>query len=351
MAQLPLVLTDWQYAALTGLILLVFALPFLLRLVEKNLEAFLFVAGLSAIVISGTWNAGSFLHLITEPLPITTMVLVFGLAFHYGRTRFDRILASLTRQLPLPLFLFSTVILLALLSSIITAIIAALLLVEIATHLKLSRTHEIRFVVFACFAIGLGAALTPVGEPLSTIVIGLLHVDFFYLFRLLGMYVIPLIVAIALAASFTGKQGKIHVLTDTEPERSDWAPWIRAGKVYVFVMALLMLGIGLVPLATRFITPLPAGGLYWANIVSAVLDNATLAAVEVTPTLATNQLLAILLGLLISGGMLIPGNIPNIIAADHLKIKSREWARVGVPTGLLLMTVVFFVWLAATNLG
>jgi predicted cation transporter len=44
-----------------------------------------------------------------------------------------------------------------------------------------------------------------------------------------------------------------------------------------------------------------------------------------------------LLGLLISGGMLIPGNIPNIIAAHALHIKSTEWARLGVPLGLIIM--------------
>jgi len=35
--------------------------------------------------------------------------------------------------------------------------------------------------------------------------------------------------------------------------------------------------------------------------------------------------------------MLIPGNIPNIIAAHALKIKSTEWARLGVPLGFVLM--------------
>jgi predicted cation transporter len=46
---------------------------------------------------------------------------------------------------------------------------------------------------------------------------------------------------------------------------------------------------------------------------------------------------------LIAGGMLIPGNIPNIIAAGKLHIKSREWARFGVPLGAALMLVFFLV--------
>ena len=47
--------------------------------------------------------------------------------------------------------------------------------------------------------------------------------------------------------------------------------------------------------------------------------------------------------LLISGGMLIPGNIPNIIAAGKLNIKSSEWARFGVPIGLIAMVIYFVV--------
>jgi Protein of unknown function (DUF1646) len=45
-----------------------------------------------------------------------------------------------------------------------------------------------------------------------------------------------------------------------------------------------------------------------------------------------------LLSLLISGGILIPGNIPNIIAAHALHIKSTEWAKLGIPLGLVIMT-------------
>ncbi len=42
------------------------------------------------------------------------------------------------------------------------------------------------------------------------------------------------------------------------------------------------------------------------------------------------QIQSVLIALLLSGGMLIPSNIPNIIAAEKLKISSREWAAVGL---------------------
>ena len=69
----------------------------------------------------------------------------------------------------LRLFLALTVITLGLVSSVITAIIAAIVLVTIVSVLHLDRKSEVRLVVLACYSIGLGAVLTPIGEPLSTI--------------------------------------------------------------------------------------------------------------------------------------------------------------------------------------
>ena len=56
------------------------------------------------------------------------------------------------------------------------------------------------------------------------------------------------------------------------------------------------------------------------------------------------QINAVLMGLLIAGGMLIPGNIPNIISAGKLGITSKEWAKLGVPLGLITMAI-YFVWI------
>jgi predicted cation transporter len=81
-------------------------------------------------------------------------------------------------------------------------------------------------------------------------------------------------------------------------------------------------------------------------MVSAILDNATLAAAEIGPSLSEAQIKSALLGLLISGGMLIPGNIPNIISAHALHIKSSEWAKLGVPLGLVIMSgTAVLLWL------
>ena len=114
---------------------------------------------------------------------------------------------------------------------------------------------------------------------------------------------------------------------------------VRSLKVYLFVMALIFLGGGFRPLIDAYFTRIPPLALFWANTVSAILDNATLAAAELGPSLSESQIKSALLGLLISGGMLIPGNIPNIIAAHALKIKSTEWARFGIPFGFVFMAV------------
>jgi predicted cation transporter len=60
--------------------------------------------------------------------------------------------------------------------------------------------------------------------------------------------------------------------------------------------------------------------------------------------MSLEQIKAMLMGLLISGGMLIPGNIANIVAANKLNITSREWSRLAVPLGLTLM-VIYYVWI------
>jgi predicted cation transporter len=237
---------------------------------------------------------------------------------------------------------------LGLLSSIITAIIAALFLVEIVTALRLNRDTEINLVIIACFAIGLGAALTPVGEPLSTIVIKTkLQEDFWYLFYQIGKYIIPGVIGLGIISMFfAGKKQEAEVLTPEQEKETLKDVGIRAFKVYIFVMALVFLGISFIPITEWYIKFLVPQMLYWVNTVSAILDNATLASAEITKSMSTLQLNSALMGLLIAGGMLIPGNIPNIIAANKLRITSKEWAKLGVPLGVVIMVAYFVILFA-----
>jgi len=249
---------------------------------------------------------------------------------------------------PLKVIVGASIIVLGLFSSIISAIIAALLLVEFITVLPLHRRAEVNLTIVACFAIGLGAALTPLGEPLSTIVVSKLsgapyHATFYYLLGLLASSVIPAVVALGIAGTFlvveqTEDTGESLTAEENEEKLSE--VFIRAAKIYIFVMALIFLGAGFKPLVDTYLLKLPPQILFWVNMTSAILDNATLAAAEIGPSLSTAQIKSALLSLLISGGMLIPGNIPNIIAAHALHIKSTEWAKLGVPLGLVIMIAV-----------
>jgi hypothetical protein len=94
---------------------------------------------------------------------------------------------------------------------------------------------------------------------------------------------------------------------------------IRKGKVYIFIVGLVGLSSGLEPVVDAYVRNLPGALLFWLNTISAVVDNATLAAVEIGPALSRNQQRFAMLGLLIIGGMLILGNIPNIVAASRLE--------------------------------
>ncbi len=326
---------------------LVLVLPFLSKRVEEELEIFLLIMGIVSVSISGLWTKHIIFEAIKEPIAISLTVLLAGLIFRFLRIWIKHWTQAVIARLGHGSFIFILVTGLGLVSSLITAIIAAVILAEIITFLKYDRKYEIRLVIIACYAIGLGAVLTPLGEPLATIAVSKLkgaphQADFFYLFFLLGLWVIPAIVGLGFWAAFL-KPDMIktrNTLTEDRPESYQGIAF-RAFKIYLFVMALLLLGTGLTPLVNKYLIQIKPGVIYWINLVSAVLDNATLTAAEISPLMSKETIRYLLLGLLISGGMLIPGNIPNIICAGKLSIKSKEWAVYGLPLGAILFIGYF----------
>ena len=199
--------------------------------------------------------------------------------------------------------------------------------------------------------------MTPIGEPLSTITVSKLNESFFYLFDLLGIPVIILVVIFGVLSALFVKKPGLHKAaeemastdSETKPEEETATEEVesygeivfRSLKIYLFVMALTFLGAGFEPFIERYLLDLSPLVLYWINMVSAILDNATLAAAEISPAMSQTAINDILMGLMISGGMLIPGNIPNIIAAGKLKITSSEYAKFAVPVGLVTMAGYF----------
>ncbi|MDI9394217.1 MAG: DUF1646 family protein, partial [Euryarchaeota archaeon] len=290
------------------------------------------------------------LHIAGIPIGIFQIVLIVGLIIYKWHEPIHKAIRKMADALSLKVMAFILIAVLGLLSSVMSAILAAIILVEMVNALPLSRKSKIDLTVIACFSIGLGAALTPLGEPLSTIAVSKLsgepyHADFMFLFNMLGKYIIPgVLIYGILGMLFIGKADtKDSGMKAEEYNETVKDVVMRAVKVYLFIMALTFLGEGFKPIIFEYFIHIPPTVLYWVNMVSAILDNATLAAAEIGPAMSELQIRSILMGLLVSGGMLIPGNIPNIISAGKLGITSKEWARLGVPLGLISMAIYFVV--------
>jgi predicted cation transporter len=362
---------------LVGIFILVLVLPFKVKKVEENLEVFLFICGIAALSISSFatlegetfgWTPEIVVEALTAPVMITTVagipvgivqiVLIVGLIIYFAHHQIQKGIQFLVNKVPLQILVFSLICGLGLISSIISAILAAIILVEIVCALPLGRQEKIGVTVISCFSIGIGAVLTPLGEPLSTITISKLsgepyYAGFWFLLALLGIYVVPAVLAMGfVGVAFLRRQGTPTEGLECKLIRENLRDVvIRAGKVYLFIMALVFLGEGFKPLILEYIVQIPSEALYWVNTVSAVLDNATLAAAEIEPSLSEIQIKSALMGLLIAGGMLIPGNIPNIISASKMGITSKEWARYGVPLGFALLLIYFAFLFVPIYLG
>ena len=186
--------------------------------------------------------------------------------------------------------------------------------------------------------------MTPIGEPLSTVVVSKLNVGFWFLFQQLGVLIIPGIFLLGIIGIFFANKNLVEKDASRTTEDETYRTiLVRTAKIFIFVIALELLGGGYKAVIDLYVVKLDSHLLYWANIISAVLDNATLASAEISAKMSLIQIKAVLMGLLISGGMMIPGNIPNIISADRLKIRSSEWAKLGIPLGLIILTAYYFI--------
>lgn len=351
------------------ILVLVLIMPFVSKTVERNLEIFLFIMGLAASLVSCSFTKGLISEILCSKFiyMISIAVFISGLLFERLKHIIKNGIRSILNIIPFSVFIFLLIVILGLASSLITAIVASLVLVEIVNVLPVDRKKKINIVILSCFSIGLGAVLTPIGEPLATIVVSKLHADFLFLLVKLGGYIIPSIFALGiLGAILTRKQSSYNaaiieaaavkedcdlfedaaseIADEISTEESSFKGIIeRTVKVFIFVIALELLGAGFKPLIDQYVINLSSNILYWLNMISSILDNATLASAEISSKMSERQILAVLMGLLISGGMLIPGNIPNIISAGKLKINSKEWARTGFPLGLIIMAVFFIL--------
>ena len=341
-----------QTIILVCLVLIVLALPLIWHKIEENLEPFLFVCGVAAVSVSSVWSMPLVLEALEGPFHICVAVFVVGVIFKRYHFLIRQLVHMSVDKIGLRMTLFLVVFILGFSSSLITAIVAALILSEVAAELCLEPHERLKLVIYTCFAISIGSVLTPIGEPLGTIIITKLsrpphNADTVFLIKLLWPYITTAILFLSLLAyrivdhetcRTHPKHKTIHLVKDI---------FIRTLKVYVFVAGLILLGEGFKPLAYKTIYHLRPEFLYWINIISAVLDNATMAAVEVVPDMSVRTLKYLIVSLILGGGMMIPGNVPNIITASKLGIKSRQWAKFAVPLGLGMMAF-YFIFLLIT---
>lgn len=346
--------TPWWINALLGIVvanLLVW--PLASRWVESHLEIFLLLVGAAAVTISGGWSVDFIYETLQYPVNVAFIVLVVSVIFNnYSRYIF-RVLFAFFRKLE-PQYSFALLVfLLGITSSLVSVTVAALVLAEVLKVVNLERLSTVRITVFACYAIGLGAVLTPLAEPLGLIINNALtgaphFADFFFLMRHFFVWIAPAILLMSAAAGYSARHAgttmQMHIREDKETYGSMLC---RTWHIYMFVAALNLISAGLRPLAQSTITHLGGKVLFLANAVSVIIDNATLAAIEIVPTISMNDLIYMVIGLAAFGSMLVQGNLPNIVAAEKLGIKSREWASVAVPTGLVLMGAYFIIlWIA-----
>ena len=255
-------------------------LPFSVKKVEHNLEAFLFLMGIAAASISGMMNRDLIGKALVDPINITLAVLIAGYCVNGHRVRWkDHFIleqSSDTADFPcINRHSFRTSL------QYHYGNYCGYCASDYRECTAVRPKSEIRFTILCCFAIGLGAVLTPIGEPLSTITVSKLNEDFFYLLNLIGWEVIIGVVTFALISIFFVKPRESSDGLDSGQTAESYKEIIiRSAKIYLFVMGLTFLGHGFEPLIEKYILGLDPMLLYWINMISAILDNATLAAPE-----------------------------------------------------------------------
>ncbi len=340
--------------------------PLLSRKVEHNLEVFFLIMGVLALTLAGKWN----IILVEEalltpliirgfPLGIFQVVLLAGIIFVKYERELVQLFASLDKRISTSFLTLLLVFLLGIGSSIISVIVASVILAEIVRIMFLPKKAKVKVLVASAYALGAGASLTPLGEPLSTIAIYKLsgepyHADFLFLFNLLGSYVIPIIIVLSIYCFYVVrkelKKGSIidEVITLVTPNIPKgitgryYEVILRAIKIYVFIVALVLLGASFDILVERYIKFMSPELVYFFGSLSAAVDNATLAAAIISPELTLFQIKSFLISLLISGGFLIPGNVPNIVIAYIYKIAFKQWFKIAIPIGLPIFFTAFF---------
>ena len=144
---------------------------------------------------------------------------------------------------------------------------------------------------------------------------------------MLGPYIIPGVVLLAILGAFVvhdWRKDKSVSIEQVDPEKQTFKGVIlRTVKIFAFIVALELLGAGFRPFIDRYIVMLTTSCCIWSTWSPRYSTTPRWPPPRSARRCTPDQIKTILMSLLISGGMLITGNIPNIVTAGRLKIQAR----------------------------
>jgi len=351
--------------SLITLLVMILVLPTVSRRIEHNIELFFLVMASIAATVTSTWSLEIFEEAFLAPVSIKGLpigifqvVVVASILFSVYSDKIDLFMERLSTKIPTSVIVALLVFLLGIGSSLISVIVSSVIMSEIAFHLRLKREILRHILVVSAYSMGIGAALTPVGEPLSTIAIHKLsgppyYADFFFLFRLLGIYIIPLVAIYSIYAGLYVSLKKSREIAEAlmikEISEKNFREILKISlerglRIYAFIFALTILGASYNILVDRYIKYFSPELMYLFGSISAIVDNATLTAAIISSELSILQIKSFLISLLIAGGFLIPGNVPNIVMSNIHKIRYIEWAREAIPLGIPSFVAMYFTF-------
>ena len=99
---------------LTVILLLVLFMPFTVKIVERNLEVFLFIMGIAAVLVSQVLDLPLIIKALKDPINITLAVLFAGLLFRWLQSPLEKGIVGMSKAIPFRLFIALFVIILGL---------------------------------------------------------------------------------------------------------------------------------------------------------------------------------------------------------------------------------------------
>src|ERR1039458_5446439 len=125
------------------LVLLLFG-PLAIAKIEHNIELYCLALGVLAHLLGAGFTRELISEALHEPVAISVAVIVAALLFGWTRRRLDRVFNRLRARVSRPVLTAAAIFAIASISSVITAIVAALVLVEVIGLLHIARDQRLR---------------------------------------------------------------------------------------------------------------------------------------------------------------------------------------------------------------